>query len=145
MGTKGMIMTAVLLTSIGLVVNVIATAGIGNTFSLMIAEWAGGNLLIAIVMVAIASLVLGMCLPVTAAYIVLATLSAPALAGIVWPGWRSLRQWGVLDSAQPAHPADKPEDRHRFLGHAAFLLPIISGIGVAFVSPRLLPIEGTCQ
>ena len=83
MGTKGMIMTAVLLCSVGLVVNVIATAGVGNTFSLMIADWAGGNLLIAIVMVAIASLVLGMGLPVTAAYIVLATLSAPALAGMI--------------------------------------------------------------
>lgn len=83
MGTKGMIMTAVLLCSVGLVVNVIATAGIGNTFSLMIAEWAGGNLLIAIVLVALASLVLGMGLPVTAAYIVLATLSAPALAGMI--------------------------------------------------------------
>lgn len=83
MGTKGMIMTAVLLCAVGLVVNVIATAGVGNTFSLMIADWAGGNLLIAIVMVAIASLVLGMGLPVTAAYIVLATLSAPALAGMI--------------------------------------------------------------
>jgi TRAP transporter 4TM/12TM fusion protein len=83
MGTKGMIMTAVLLCAVGLVVNVIATAGIGNTFRLMIADWAGGNLLIAIVMVAIASLVLGMGLPVTAAYIVLATLSAPALAGMI--------------------------------------------------------------
>ncbi|MDP5359747.1 MAG: TRAP transporter large permease subunit, partial [Paracoccaceae bacterium] len=81
MGTKGMIMTAVLLCSVGLVVNVITTAGIGNTFSLMIADWAGGNLLI--VMVALASLVLGMGLPVTAAYIVLATLSAPALAGMI--------------------------------------------------------------
>ncbi|WP_342076245.1 TRAP transporter fused permease subunit [Yoonia sp. SS1-5] len=83
MGTKGMIMTAVLLCAVGLVVNVIATAGIGNTFSLMIAEWAGGNLLIAIVLIALASLVLGMGLPVTAAYIVLATLSAPALAGMI--------------------------------------------------------------
>ncbi|WP_296425114.1 TRAP transporter fused permease subunit [Yoonia sp.] len=83
MGTKGMIMTAVLLCAVGLVVNVIATAGIGNTFSLMIASWAGGNLLIAIVLVALASLVLGMGLPVTAAYIVLATLSAPALAGMI--------------------------------------------------------------
>ncbi|MEL6683439.1 MAG: TRAP transporter fused permease subunit [Pseudomonadota bacterium] len=83
MGTKGMIMTAVLLCSVGLVVNVIATAGVGNTFSLMIADWANGNLLIAMVMVAIASLVLGMGLPVTAAYIVLATLSAPALAGMI--------------------------------------------------------------
>lgn len=83
MGTKGMIMTAVLLCAVGLVVNVIATAGIGNTFSLMIAEWAGGNLFIAIILVALASLVLGMGLPVTAAYIVLATLSAPALAGMI--------------------------------------------------------------
>ena len=83
MGTKGMVMTAVLLCAVGLVVNVIATAGIGNTFSLMIASWAGGNLLIAIVLIALASLVLGMGLPVTAAYIVLATLSAPALAGMI--------------------------------------------------------------
>lgn len=83
MGTKGMIMTAVLLCSVGLVVNVITTAGIGNTFSLMIAGWAGGNILLAIVLVALASLVLGMGLPVTAAYIVLATLSAPALAGMI--------------------------------------------------------------
>ena len=83
MGTKGMIMTAVLLCSVGLVVNVISTAGVGNTFSLMIAQWAGGNLLIALLLVALASLVLGMGLPVTAAYIVLATLSAPALAGMI--------------------------------------------------------------
>ena len=83
MGTKGMIMTAVLLCSVGLVVNVISTAGVGNTFSLMIADWAGGNLLIALTLVAIASLVLGMGLPVTAAYIVLATLSAPAIAGMI--------------------------------------------------------------
>jgi len=83
MGTKGMIMTAVLLCTVGLIVNVISTAGIGNTFSLMIADWAGGKLLIAILLVALASLVLGMGLPVTAAYIVLATLSAPALAGMI--------------------------------------------------------------
>jgi TRAP-type uncharacterized transport system fused permease subunit len=49
----------------------------------MIAEWAGGNLLIAIVLIALASLVLGMGLPVTAAYIVLATLSAPALHALI--------------------------------------------------------------
>lgn len=79
LGARNMTMTGVLLITVGLVVNVIAMTGIGNTFSLMIADWAGGNLLIAIVLIALASLVLGMGLPVTAAYIVLATLSAPAL------------------------------------------------------------------
>ena len=83
MGTKGMVLTAVLLCSVGLIVSVIATAGIGNTFSLMIAQWSGGNVLVALVLIALASLVLGMGLPVTAAYIVLATLSAPALSGMI--------------------------------------------------------------
>ncbi len=83
LGTRNMILTAILLCAVGLVVGVIATSGVGNTFSLMIASWSGGNILVAIVLIAIASLVLGMGLPVTAAYIVLATLSAPALAGMI--------------------------------------------------------------
>ena len=48
LGARNMATTAVLLCAVGLVVNVIATAGIGNTFSLMVTEWAGGSLLIAI-------------------------------------------------------------------------------------------------
>ena len=35
-----------LLVAVGLVVNVIAMTGVGNTLSLMIQEWAGGNLVI---------------------------------------------------------------------------------------------------
>ncbi|MFT6915329.1 MAG: TRAP transporter 4TM/12TM fusion protein [Motiliproteus sp.] len=82
-GSKNMATTAVLLVAIGLIVNVISTTGIGNTFSLMITEWAGGSLLLTLVLVAIASLVLGMGLPVTASYIVLGTLSAPALYSLI--------------------------------------------------------------
>lgn len=83
LGARNMVMTAVLLCSVGLIVNVIAMSGIGNTFSLMITQWAGDSLLIAIVLIALASLVLGMGLPVTAAYIVLGTLSAPALFNLI--------------------------------------------------------------
>ena len=83
LGAKNMVMTAMLLCSVGLIVNVIATAGVGNTFSLMITNWAGSSLIIAIVLIALASLVLGMGLPVTAAYIVLGTLSAPALYNLI--------------------------------------------------------------
>ncbi|MBU0725035.1 MAG: TRAP transporter fused permease subunit [Alphaproteobacteria bacterium] len=82
-GAKNMVLTAVLLVSIGIVVNAVTITGIGNTFSLMINEWSGGNMLIALVLIALASLVLGMGLPVTASYIVLATLSAPALADMI--------------------------------------------------------------
>ncbi len=83
LGARNMVMTAILLCSVGLVVNVIATAGVGNTFSLMITNWAGSSMLIAIILIALASLVLGMGLPVTAAYIVLGTLSAPALYNLI--------------------------------------------------------------
>jgi TRAP-type uncharacterized transport system fused permease subunit len=73
----------VLLVGVGVIVNAIATTGIGNTFSLMINQWAGGSLIIALILIALASLVLGMGLPVTASYVVLATLSAPALAELI--------------------------------------------------------------
>ncbi len=83
LGSRNMITTGLLLVAVGLVVNVIAMTGVGNTLSLMIQQWAGGNLIIALTLVALASLVLGMGLPVTAAYIVLATLSAPALNNLI--------------------------------------------------------------
>jgi len=74
-----MVPTALLLVAVGLVINVVTTTGLGNAFSIMIVEWADGSLLLTLVLVALASLILGMGLPVTASYIVLATLAAPAL------------------------------------------------------------------
>lgn len=78
-GVQSMVSTALLLVAVGLIINVVNTTGIGNAFSLMIVDWAQGDLLTTLILIALASLVLGMGLPVTAAYIVLATLSAPML------------------------------------------------------------------
>ena len=86
MGARNVTTTAILLIAVGLIVMVVSTTGIGNTFSLMITDWAGGSLIITIVLVALASLILGMGLPVTAAYIVLATLSAPAIYNLIAQG-----------------------------------------------------------
>jgi len=85
-GVRASIMTAILLTAIGIMNNAIVTSGVGNSFSLMIAQWSQGSLALAILLIALASLVLGMGLPVTAAYIVLAILTAPALAGLMSDG-----------------------------------------------------------
>lgn len=79
LGTRNMVTTAILLIAVGIVVMTVSTTGIGNTLSLVLADWANGNLLIALFLIALVSLILGMGLPVTASYIVLATLSAPAL------------------------------------------------------------------
>ena len=82
-GIQSAIMPAILLVTIGIMNNAIVTSGVGNSFSLMIAQWSQGSLVIAIVLISIVSLVLGMGLPVTAAYIIMAILTAPALAGII--------------------------------------------------------------
>ena len=82
-GVRNMTVTALLLVAVGLVINVVTTTGVGNAFSLMIVEWAQGSLLITIALVALASLILGMGLPVTASYIVLATLSAPVIYDLI--------------------------------------------------------------
>lgn len=83
LGIKTAIMTAILLVAVGLINNAVTTSGLANTFALMIAQWSQGSLFVALTLIAIASLVLGMGLPVTAAYIVLSILSAPALAGML--------------------------------------------------------------
>ena len=82
-GSKGMVVTAILLITIGLMVNAITTTGLGSTFSLMAIEWADGSLLILIVLIAVASLILGAGLPVTASYIIVATLLAPVLSDLI--------------------------------------------------------------
>ncbi|MEC9192804.1 MAG: TRAP transporter fused permease subunit, partial [Pseudomonadota bacterium] len=82
-GVRNMVTTALLLVAVGIVINVVTTTGVGNAFSLMIVEWAQGSLLFTLILVALASLVLGMGLPVTASYIVLATLSAPLIFDLI--------------------------------------------------------------
>lgn len=82
-GVTTMVSTALLLIAVGIIINVVTTTGVGNAFSLMIVEWAQGSLLITLILVALASLVLGMGLPVTASYIVLATLSAPLIFDLI--------------------------------------------------------------
>ncbi len=83
LGSQNMIVTGVLLIAVGVIVGVINISGVGITFSQLIMEWSGNSLLIAIVLVALASLILGMGLPVTASYVVLSVLSAPALVGLM--------------------------------------------------------------
>ena len=63
----------------GIIVGVVGLTGLGLKFSSMMVAFSGGNMVLALIMVLLASLVLGMGLPVTAAYIVLIVLVGPAL------------------------------------------------------------------
>jgi TRAP transporter 4TM/12TM fusion protein len=79
-GAGNMVTTGVILLCSGIVVGIVLMVGAGMKFSMLITSIAGGSLFITIVLVALASLILGMGLPVTASYIVLAVLAAPSMS-----------------------------------------------------------------
>ncbi len=69
----------------GIVVGVVTLTGLGLKFAHLVIQVAGGNLLLTLFLTMIASIILGMGLPTTAKYIVLATMAAPALVKLGVP------------------------------------------------------------
>jgi TRAP transporter 4TM/12TM fusion protein len=64
---------------IGIIIGVLTYSGLILTFADIVIELAGGSLVLTILFVALASLVLGMGVPVTAAYLITAVVAVPAL------------------------------------------------------------------
>ncbi|MET1096354.1 MAG: TRAP transporter fused permease subunit, partial [SAR116 cluster bacterium] len=63
----------------GIIIGVVTLTGMGLKFSSFIISISGNNLVVALVLTMASSLILGMGLPTAAAYILVATLTAPAL------------------------------------------------------------------
>ncbi len=80
LGARNAVAVSVACAVAGIIVGVVGLTGLGLKFSAMMLAFSGGNLLLALLLVIIASLILGMGLPVTAAYIVLIILVGPALS-----------------------------------------------------------------
>lgn len=66
----------------GIIVGVIGQTGIGLQFTQFLLSMSGGHLWSVLGMIALAALILGMGLPVTAAYIVLSVMAVPALTDL---------------------------------------------------------------
>lgn len=84
-GARNAVMVSVACAAAGIIVGVVSLTGQGLNFSSLVLKLSMGTPVIAILLVGLASLVLGMGLPVTASYIVLATLAAPALGSLGVP------------------------------------------------------------
>ena len=82
---RGAVQVAAACAAAGVVVGVASLTGIGLRMSELIITLSQGNLLIALMLTAMGSIVLGMGLPTTAAYVVLAALGAPALVQLGVP------------------------------------------------------------
>ncbi|MDO5493045.1 MAG: TRAP transporter large permease subunit, partial [Nesterenkonia sp.] len=78
-GTRSAIGVAVACASVGIIVGVVSLSGFGLTLAGAIVSLSGGVLFWTLVMTMVACLVLGMGLPSIPAYIVTATMAAPAL------------------------------------------------------------------
>jgi TRAP transporter 4TM/12TM fusion protein len=78
-GAQNSLVVGAVAAAVGIIVGVVALTGLGLKASYLLVSLSDGNLLLAIVLVAAASLVLGMALPITASYLVLVVLAGPAL------------------------------------------------------------------
>jgi len=78
-GAKNMVPIAIATAIAGIVVGSITLTGLGQVLLEVIETLSGGNIFIILILAAIVSLVLGMGLPTTANYIVMASLTAPVI------------------------------------------------------------------
>ena len=96
---------------IGIIVGTISLSGIGLKFSDIIISLSGGFLPVAILLIGIASLVLGMGVPVTAAYLITAVLTVGSVSNML-----AMQHFGV-SFQELSHPAmgDMSPDAYRAL------------------------------
>lgn len=78
-GTENSLKIGATVGVIGIIIGVLTYSGLMLTFADIIIELAAGKLWLTILLVALASLVLGMGVPVTAAYLITAVVAVPAL------------------------------------------------------------------
>ncbi len=80
-GSRNMISVALATASAGIIVGIV-TMGIGGMITEVVEVISGGNIYVLLFITAIASLLLGMGLPTTATYIVMASLTAPIITNV---------------------------------------------------------------
>jgi TRAP transporter 4TM/12TM fusion protein len=80
-GGRNMVAVALATAAAGIIVGVVAL-GLGGLITQIIDTISGGNIYIMVMVTAFASLIIGMGLPTTATYIVMASLTAPAMVSI---------------------------------------------------------------
>jgi len=78
-GTRNALTVVAACATAGIIVGAVSLTGLGITFSRFAIDMAGQNLLLLLMLVAVASIIMGMGMPTVSAYVILAVLGAPAL------------------------------------------------------------------
>lgn len=82
---RAMIELGIIAAIAGIVLGVVNLTGLGLLFSQQVLALSGGNLALLLALTALASIVLGMSMPVTASYVILSVLAVPALSDVGIP------------------------------------------------------------
>ncbi|NNG01175.1 MAG: TRAP transporter permease [Desulfobacteraceae bacterium] len=87
--------------AVGMIIGCVELNGVGIKFTSLMTMGSSGNLFVAILLVGLASLVLGIELPISAAYLIVAILAAPALIKLGVPVLPAhlICVWFAIDSA----------------------------------------------
>lgn len=78
-GAKSAVPVAIATAVVGFIIGVVTLTGVGLRFANLILVWSNGELILTLLFTMLALIILGMGLPTSAAYIVGATVAAPAL------------------------------------------------------------------
>ncbi|MBM4277487.1 MAG: TRAP transporter permease [Deltaproteobacteria bacterium] len=84
-GARGSIEIAATCAAAGIIVGILTQTGLGMKFAMIIINYSGGSLLIALIFTMIIAIILGMGMPTTAAYAISASVLAPALIQLKVP------------------------------------------------------------
>ncbi len=84
-GGKASLYVAALTGAVGVLIGVLALTGIGIKFSYILVELGAKNLPLTLFLLAVATLVLGLALPITATYLMVAVVAVPVLADLGVP------------------------------------------------------------
>ncbi|MDX5362342.1 MAG: TRAP transporter fused permease subunit [Alphaproteobacteria bacterium] len=138
-----------ILAGIGLIVGSLSMTGVGTAFSRELVNYAGDNILLLLVLGALTSFILGMGMTVSACYIFLAIVLAPALVQVGLNEMAShlfILYWGMLSYITPpvalaavaaagiaGAPAMKTGFMAMRLGGVLFLLPFMFVLNPALI------------
>ena len=106
-GARGSVSVAMACATAGIVVGVVTLTGLGLKVATLIIALARGELILTLFFTMIASIILGMGLPTTAKYIVLATMAAPALTQLGVPVMAAhlfILYFGIIADVTPRWP-----------------------------------------
>jgi TRAP transporter 4TM/12TM fusion protein len=122
-GARSALAVAAATACAGIIVGVVVKTGLGLSLATSLVKLAGGSIILTLILVMIASLILGMGAPTTANYVITSTIAAPAIITLLAP-----------DTAQNLIPLTVILSAHLFVFYFGIIADITPPVALAAFS-----------